>query len=368
MSAPTTVAGSLAISGSAAVTTGNGALSSITGGVTLSGTATFTLGYATTIGGNLSVGDGTTLATASTYTLGVSGTTTVGDRGRQWTSGTLTLAGRGRRPSLGGNGIQRLDHRQNGAAKLSFGSDVTVNNGGTLTENTTSPMSCAGSFLNNGSYTAASGTHTFSGTSKTFGGVITIPSMALTGTYQNNGTLTINGFTTGAGTLTQGASASAVLNIGASSVTPSLVASGSGNTVNYTGSGQTVKPVSYYNLTLSGSGSDSMSGVSTIGGNLTVSGTVTMTSAGALSIGGAFNYGSTSGTTTLGGNVTAASLTVSGSGGILNLGSGLSHQINGGVTVSAGTLNGGSSTLGLTGSMSVSGAWAAGSEYCELQQ
>jgi len=89
----------------------------------------------------------------------------------------------------------------------------------------------------------------------------------------NNGTLTINAALSGAGSIDQGATA--VLNIGGIASIITLSASASGNTVNYTGIGQTVLPITYHHLLLSGSGTPILTGVSTINGNFVLSGSVT---------------------------------------------------------------------------------------------
>jgi hypothetical protein len=226
-------------------------LSTINGNLTLSGTATATTAANLSIGGNLTIGDGTTFATASTYTLSVTGTTTVGGG----TSGTLTLAGTGNK---------------------TFTGDVTINTGGLWNETGVAAYSFGGSLQNGGTLTANTGVHIFTGATKTFSGAnaVVIPSVTVNGTYANNGTLTVNTALAGSGTLTQGASASAILNIGGTSATFTLVASGSGNTVNYTGAAQTVKATTYNNLIFSGSLAKTMTGA-TISGTLEIQGTAT---------------------------------------------------------------------------------------------
>ena len=75
-----------------------------------------------------------------------------------------------------------------------------------------------------------------------------------------------------------------------------MTAAAAGNVVNYDGANQTVKPVAYYNLVLSGSGSDVMAGAITINaaGNLSIAPTGSvkaslsnaLTDAGTLTLGG----------------------------------------------------------------------------------
>ena len=219
-----TTYGNLVLSGSGTKTLQSGT-TALSGSLTLSGAVSATTAAGLAISGNLNIGDGTTLATASTFTLGVTGTTTLGGG----TSGTLTLAGTGAK---------------------TFTGDVTINAGGVWNETGVSTYSIAGSLQNGGTLTANTGVHTFTGASKTFSGAstISIPSVTVSGTYQNNGTLTVNTALAGSGTLTQGATG--ILNIGGTSTTFTLVANTVGNTVKYTGTGQTLKVVAYDTLTL----------------------------------------------------------------------------------------------------------------------
>ena len=198
------------------------------------------------------------------------------------------------------------------AEALSFGSDVIINDGGTLTESGAAIVGIAGSLTNNGTYTASSGTHTFSGATKTIGGnhAISIPIATFTGAYTNSGTLTVstaltvtgttltnNGTITaaaalsGTGGVTQGGSG--ILNIGGTSGITTLTATAVDNTVNYTGAAQTVHSNNYYNLGLSGSGTKTLqTGTTAIGGDLTLSGTVNATTVAGLAIGGDLSVGS----------------------------------------------------------------------------
>jgi hypothetical protein len=239
---PVTYLGNLTLSGSGTKTLQTG-ISPIGGTLTLSGTASATTVENLAITGNLNVGSGTGFTVAANFTLGVTGTTTV--------DGTLTLAGTGAK---------------------TFTGNVTVDNGGTWNETGVSTYSFAGNLQNDGTFTANTGVHTFSGATKTLSGAnaIIIPSVTVSGTYANNGTLTVNTALAGSGTLTQGASASAILNIGGTSATFILVATGSGNTVNYTGASQAVKATTYNNLVLSGSGAAPMATGTSVTGNLSI--------------------------------------------------------------------------------------------------
>lgn len=281
----------LVLTGSGAKTPAAGTLN-ILGNLTLSGTATATTAGNLSVGGNLGVGSGTTLTVAG-FNIAVTGTTSV--------SGTLT--------------------HSSATGTKTYTGNVTINNGGAWNETAAAAISFGGNLQNDGTLTASTGVHTFTGATKTLSGAnaIVIPSVTISGAYQNNGTLTVatvlavsgsltNAGTvtattalTGAGTLINGTGTAATLNIGFAGPPgiTTLNASATGNTVNYNRAGnQTVRAVTYHDLTLSGSGTKTMTGVTTIGGDLTISGTATMTGNAGFTVAGAFSYAST-GTTTL---------------------------------------------------------------------
>jgi hypothetical protein len=259
------------------------------GALTLSGAATATTAAALAIGGNLTVGSGTAFATGATntWTLSVTGTTSV--------SGTLTLANTGAK---------------------TFTGNVTINSGGVWNETGAAAVNFAGNLQNDGTtFTASTGTHTFSGAAKTISGTseISIPTVTFTGNTTNSGTLTVatlltvtgasvsltnNGIIaatsalSGTGGVTQGTTG--ILNIGAASAIATLNAVAVGNTVNYTGAAQTVKPIVYHNLALSGSGVKTLTGVSTVNGNLTLAGSATATPATLLTVTGTTSLAGTS--------------------------------------------------------------------------
>jgi hypothetical protein len=248
-------------------------LSNVSCNLTLSGTASATTAAPLTIGCNLTVGTGTTFATGATntWTLSVTGSTSV--------TGRLTLAN---------------------TATKTFTGDVIINGGGVWNETGIAAINFAGSLTHNGTtFTATTGSHTFSGASKNIAGsvAISIPNTAITGTYTNTNTasLTVSTALSGAGTLTQGTNVT--LFLGGTPTISGLVASATGNTVNYNGiTDQTIFSTSYYHLTASGSGIKTTPGlpttVTSISGNLTTSGTATLTAADALNVTGNIVLGS----------------------------------------------------------------------------
>ena len=160
-------------------------------------------------------------------------------------------------------------------------------------------------------------THTNNGTLNT-----SILSVGTGATLTNNGAITVSTRLNGTGTLLQGTTG--VLNIGGTTAITTLNTSAVGNMVNYTGTGQTVTPLTYHHLTLSGTGTPNLTGVSTINGNFTLTGTVAPSAATGMSIGG---------------NVTI------GSGTSFDAGS-FSHFVKGNWS-NAGTFNAGTSTITL---------------------
>ncbi|MEN6473902.1 MAG: hypothetical protein ABFD81_07815 [Syntrophaceae bacterium] len=235
--------------------------------VSTSGSATISTGIATTISGNLSIGDGTTF-TAAGYALSVTGTTTVGGG----TNGSLVIS------SATG-------------AKL-FTGLVTIAAGGTWNNSGNSAIEFRGGITNNGTCTAGSGIQSFTTNSQALSGTFSIPSVTVTGvTLTNNNTLTVSTALSGTGGLTQ--AASATLNIGGTSGITTLTATNIGNTVNYSGAAQTIHSNNYYHLTLSGSGTNVLqTGTTAISGNLTLSGTVSTSAVVGLTIGGTVILGS----------------------------------------------------------------------------
>ena len=280
---------------------------SIVGNFALTGTVSTTTAAGITVGGSFDIGTGTTFNLASTYTFGVTGTTNV--------TGTYTDGSTGAK---------------------SFTGDITLNAGSVWNETAVSVYSIAGNLTNNATtFTANSGVHTFSGSSKSFSGstITAIPSTTISGSYTNNFTLTVSTALAGAGSLTQ--ATNSTLNLGGTSGITNLYSTNSGNTVNYTGGSQTVFSSNYYHLVLSGSGTKTLqSGTSTISGNFSTTGTATATAVTGLTINGSINIGL--GTTLSGGSYI--------------------HYINGSWT-NTGTFTGSTSTIVLSGgSQTITGA------------
>jgi len=175
-----------------------------------SGTKTWTEGAARTVTGNLTIKDGAKLSVTGAYAWTVTGTTTIGE-GTNGALATLEIANAtGTKTFTDAVTINNDGYfSETSAAALAFGNDVTINTtgttvgGSTLTENGAATVGIAGNFTDNGSYTASTGIHTFSGSGKTISGSssISIPTSTFTGSYTNSGTfnstalLTITGVT-----------------------------------------------------------------------------------------------------------------------------------------------------------------------------
>lgn len=270
---------------------------------------TTTTGSNVTANGALSVANGATFATASTFTLSIAGTTTV--------NGNLFLAGTGTK---------------------TFTGDVTINAGGSWNETGVSAINQAGNLQNDGTYTANTGTHTFSGTAKAIGGAtaIVIPALTITGSRTNNGTLTVGTALAGSGSLTN--SAAGVLNLAGTTTITTLTATAAGNIVNYTGTTQIVKGTGYYTLNLSG-GAKTFSAATTIAADLVLSGSATATTATTMSIAGNLVIGDGTTFTAGGGAFTVTGTTTVGGGasGVFNFSSASGTKtFTGDVTVNAG--------------------------------
>jgi PKD repeat protein len=165
---------------------------------------------------------------------------------------------------------------------MTFTGAVTLNSGAVWNETTTgaaATFSFGNNFTNNATtFTALNTAHNFTGSGTISGSTITaIPTVTFTGNYTNSGTLTATAALSGTGGVTQGTTG--ILNIGGTSGITTLTATAVGNTVNYNrGGAQTVKATTYSNLTLSGSGAKTTTGI-TVNGILSMEGTATVSTA-----------------------------------------------------------------------------------------
>lgn len=108
-------------------------------------------------------------------------------------------------------------------------------------------------------------------------------------TFSNNATANATDALTGAGSVLQ--TATGILNIGGTADITTLNTLATGNIVNYTGADQQLRSADYYHLNLSGTGTATMTGVSSIRGNFTLSGSVSANAVSGLTIGGNFSIG-----------------------------------------------------------------------------
>jgi hypothetical protein len=234
----------LSNSGAKALQTGTTA---ITGNFTLSGTATTTTADNLAISGTLNIGDGTSF-TAGAYNITVNGTTTIGSGA----SGILTIS--------------------SATGTKAFNGDVTLNTGSTWNNNTANcAIGIGGSLTMGGTFNAGTGIYTFSGATKTISGIIDIPSVTVSGTYTNNGTLTISSALAGGGTLTNGANGELHIDLTGTVALTNLTATAVGNLVDYGSAGaQTLKATTYHHLTISGNGAKTLQATTTVNGDFAV--------------------------------------------------------------------------------------------------
>lgn len=173
-----------------------------------------------------------------------------------------------------------------------FTGGVTLNAGAVWTA-TTATVNFRGGLTNNGgTFTAGTGLYTVSTAAQAFNGTgpIAIPNLTVTTVaLTNNANLTVGTALAGTGSLVNGATG--ILNIGGTSAITTLTATAVGNTVNYTGAAQTVKPTAYYNLGLSGSGAKTLTGVTAVAGSLVLSGAAVAATAANMTIGGNLDVG-----------------------------------------------------------------------------
>lgn len=267
----------LTVSGSGTPT---GAVLTINGNLTVSGSVTWTT-VATTIAGDLTVG-GTAALTMGAAVTGIDNLT-IGS-GSSLTTGafnfTVTLA-----TSLSGT----LTHGSTTGTKTHTGL-VTINSGGTWTNSVNEAVTFSGGLTNNSanSHTFGTGVQSFTVNTQNIGGsnALSIASVT-TGTagvtVTNTGTLIIATALAGGGNFTNGAGATLQLGFSAVTMTGTLTASATGNTVEYNRANtQTVErsilaSSTYYNLILSNTSAKTAEtgGGITVLGDFTLSGSAT---------------------------------------------------------------------------------------------
>jgi hypothetical protein len=290
--------------------------STVTGGGTFTSASTGTVSYSqgsagqSVLAGNYGnlVFSDFNKTLASTGTIGIAGTFTPGSAvGHTVTGSTIDFSG-------GSQAVPAFAYN-----------NLTLSGGGTKTGSGT--LTVGGNMANNtGIVFTGTTILNLNGTTQTNNGTLSTATLSVGSgaTLMNNGTMTTSTTLSGAGTLSQGATG--ILNIGGTAGISALNAFVAGNTVNYTGASQTVIPTTYHHLTLSGSGTPILTGVSTINGNFLISGSVTPIATTGMAIGGNFTISS---------------------GTSFDAGS-FSHALKGNWS-NAGTFNAGTSTFALNG-------------------
>lgn len=326
--------------------------------LTLSGlTTTRTLQLGSTNASSLA-GDELLIESGSTLTLGTNANLTLNN-----TTGTdkhtANIAG-----SFTINTDRIYTYSSTESFTLPAGASITVNgtytqtigahtNNGTMTISGTYTQNANG-FTNNGTWNQTAGTHTVeSAAGNTFinnnsysnAGALALSN--LNSFFTNNATVTLNGTATGTGTFTNAVNSTLTLSI--TPFNPTLIASAAPNLVHYNASSnQAVKPTTYHNLTISGSGVKTLGAVAiTINNDFRILGTavfadngqtVTGSSTGTFEVADGAVYRTTrTGTSWFPSNYTAANINFNTTGGFEYAGV-TAHNIPSTPVTSYGTL------------------------------
>ena len=295
--ATTTITGTLSLKGSASATTVTAL--TIGGDLSLSGASSFSAVNPLSLQGSLSIGDDCTFTTSNG--LSIQGTTTVGNS----TSGTLNIS------SVIGNKL--------------FVGKVTVLPGGIWNNSVNEDVRFQGGISNSGTFNAGSSSNYFDVNSQSLQGTLSIPYIDVTTgvTLTNNGTVDVASDLTGAGTFVQGTNS--VLNLGGATTVTLFDAKSFSNTVNFVGGAQTIFDTDYINLGLSGSGAKTFqTKTSSISGNFVLAGSAQAITASGIIVGGNLSIDTNSSLTngvslTVNGTLSGAGTLIQSSGSALTI-------------------------------------------------
>lgn len=199
------------------------------------------------------------------------------------TSGAVVTIGR---VTLNATGTTTID---GGSAQLTFNNasgtksfaDVTINSGGTWFSSVSEDFNISGNLTVNGIFASVGGDYTFTGIAKSIGGTSAV---SLYGLIINNGASLTNNTsltvvsklqsTSGTGSLTNAADKSLSIQVSTANYSlTTLIASSSGNTVDFSYSGsQTIPAIIYNHVSFGGSGIKTLEGSITANGNISIVG------------------------------------------------------------------------------------------------
>jgi hypothetical protein len=236
----------------------------VSSNMVVKGNAIFTCAASLNVSGNLSIEE-TSTCTAAGFDFIITGNLTIGNN-----QGNLS--------SFSINNI---------TGAKSIGGNFTIKNGATYSNTANSNINIGGNLVDSGTTTYGTGIYTLTGNLKSIlsKNSISIPSINITGYYYNYATLNISSALTGSGTLEN--KAEKIINLTTNTLSISnLVATATGNTINYNFSGdQTIYNISYYNLSFAGSGVKTLPSSSMqINGTLYLSGTTSTSDISSITI------------------------------------------------------------------------------------
>ena len=298
------IAGTVTVNGDLTMTSGVLSIGNstvvVTGTTDINGTLNFTNGTGTKNFSDINLNANSTVNFTAVETASLSGSLTIGnavsitgtvtgffDVGTNLViNGSGVTIGRSTITVTGTTSISGDVDFNNATGTKTFVGNVTLSGSGAWSSTANSAFTFRNGLTHNGSsFVSGSGIYTFNTNSQALDGSsvmsfdnITVTGVTLSNDNSNGSGLTITTSLVGTGAFTN--LASRILNLSGTTTGSTLTASAAGNTVNYNGSTQTVRGITYHHLQMTAAGLKTGGAAIAVNGDLLISGTASFSDAG----------------------------------------------------------------------------------------